>query len=298
MTIPPALTSVLCVALVAGVASWARQNAPVTAQEARTATQAEQRAYSPRERAALSLLAAVGNEQPSSVMVAEVVAWSIAEDGGDGAIRRNNPWNTTMCGFNMIGAINADGACGVGHYATMEDGIGANAATLMQGNFSQVREALLANDVGAFRHALWASPWAASRYNGGLDWPAYQAEGTQDVRVSSCPVDPCWQSGSGYGASHPGIDLGATLGQSVYATQDGTAALSDTWPCGNGLMITQGDTQVLMCHLSAFAVEDGSAVLAGDLVAYAGSTGLSTGPHVHYEVRVGGLNIDPSGVLR
>ena len=125
----------------------------------------------PREAAAVALLAAVGNPQPSAAMIAEVVTWSVAEDGGDGAMQRNNPWNTTMCGHNFVGSINGDGACGVGHYATMDDGIAANADTLMQANFAAVRAALLANDAEGFRQALWASPWASSHYGYGASWP-------------------------------------------------------------------------------------------------------------------------------
>lgn len=127
-----------------------------------------------RESVALALLIAIGNPQPTGEMVSEVVAWSIAEDGGSDAMSRNNPWNTTQCGFNMVGSINGDGACGVGHYATMEDGIAANAATLAQANFSEVRQALLANDPEGFKRALWASGWAESRYGGGADWPHYE----------------------------------------------------------------------------------------------------------------------------
>src|SRR5262245_46601536 len=62
-----------------------------------------------RERRALALLEALGNTQPTPEIVAEVVAWSIAEDGSNGAIDRNNPWNTTICGHNFVGAINSDG---------------------------------------------------------------------------------------------------------------------------------------------------------------------------------------------
>lgn len=117
------------------------------------------------------------------------------------------------------------------------------------------------------------------------------------AQPSTCPVSPCWQSGTGYSSGHPGIDLGATLGQPVYATMDGVAHTSETWPCGNGLSITNGAVMTLMCHLSAFSVADGAAVHAGDQVAQAGSTGQSTGPHVHFEIRQDGINIDPSGVL-
>jgi len=129
-----------------------------------------------REQAALALLSAIGNPQPSAAILSEVVDWSLAEDGGSDAMSRNNPWNTTMCGFGQARAINGDGACGVGAYPTMEDGIAANAATLGQGNFADVRAALLANDPEAFKTALWASPWAASHYSGGVGWPQYQIE--------------------------------------------------------------------------------------------------------------------------
>lgn len=121
--------------------------------------------------------------------------------------------------------------------------------------------------------------------------------GTKHAPVADCPVDPCWQSGTGYTAEHPGIDLGAVLGQPVYATMGGTAALSDTWPCGRGVMVTHGSTQTLACHLSGFAVADGAVVGVGDVVGYAGSSGLSTGPHVHYELRVDGVNVDPMKIL-
>jgi hypothetical protein len=108
-----------------------------------------------------------------------------------------------------------------------------------------------------------------------------------------CPLDPCWQSGTGYSADHPGVDLGATLGQPVYAVMDGVAEPSTTWPCGNGVMVTQGRRQALVCHLNSFAVASGETVRAGQQIGTAGSSGLSTGPHVHYEIRIDGVNVPP-----
>lgn len=116
-------------------------------------------------------------------------------------------------------------------------------------------------------------------------------------QASECPVDPCWQSGTGYSSGHPGVDLGASMGQAVYATMDGVAHTSTSWPCGNGLSITNGDTMTLMCHLSGYTVADGAEVRAGEQVAQAGSSGQSTGPHVHFEIRQNGINLDPSYVL-
>jgi hypothetical protein len=148
-------------------------------QPAQVVEETQWRVSSPREQWAVDLLKAVGNTEPSEGIVAEVVAWSLAEDSCEhnctengaprlSALERNNLWNTTKPGFNENGCNMAD--C-VRHYATMEDGIAANAATLEQGNFAEVKTALLANDPVAFRQALWRSDWAASHYGGGVGWP-------------------------------------------------------------------------------------------------------------------------------
>jgi murein DD-endopeptidase MepM/ murein hydrolase activator NlpD len=265
------------------------------AQQARTAPIAAQ-ATNDRERFAIDLLGALGNTQPTSDIVSFVVEWTLAEDSGSGAMERFNPLNTTICGHNWTGAINGDGACGVGGYATYEDGIAATVDTLTQSNFIAIATALQMNDATDARQALFAAPWAESHYGYGVGWPAYHV--AEPNTMVNCPVDPCWQSGTGYSADHPGIDLGATSGQPVYAVIDGTIANSVTWPCGNGVMVTQGEIQTLVCHLSAFAAADGQAVRTGDVIGYAGSTGDSTGAHVHFEIRQGGINIDPSGVMQ
>lgn len=124
-----------------------------------------------REAWAVDLLARLGNQSPTAETVAVVVEWTIAEDGGPGAFERNNPLNTTMCGYNNTGAINGDGACGVSGYATRDDGLNATVATLMQANFTAVRNALQTNDAEAVAPAIWASPWATSHYGYGANWP-------------------------------------------------------------------------------------------------------------------------------
>lgn len=152
---------VWAVALALGTAPYA-VSAPVSA------------VYTPqnaRERFAVDLLAALGNTQPTAETIAFVVEWQIAEDGGDGALSRNNPLNTTMCGYNMTGAINGDGACGVQGYATYQDGLDAAVATLAQENFSAITAALQTNDPARALAELIASPWASSHYDGGAGWP-------------------------------------------------------------------------------------------------------------------------------
>lgn len=158
--------------------------APTTAQEASQAAVAYDLSND-RERWAYDLLTRLGNPQPSPQIIAFVVSWTLAEDTSNGAFARNNPLNTTMCGYNMIGSINADGACGVGHYATYEDGMGATIATLQQSNFATITAALLANDSDTAREALWASPWAASHYNYGVGWPRYEMAAPQPARQAT-----------------------------------------------------------------------------------------------------------------
>jgi hypothetical protein len=125
-----------------------------------------------REAWAVDLLARLGNMQPTPALISFMIDWSIAEDAGDGALNRNNAYNTTLClPGRMTGAINGDGACGVQGYATWQDGIEATARTLEQNNFAGIRAALLANDADAAKRELWAAPWAASHYGWGESWP-------------------------------------------------------------------------------------------------------------------------------
>jgi hypothetical protein len=124
-----------------------------------------------RERFAMDLLAQIENTQPTQETIDFLVEWTIAEDGSGGALVRNNPLNTTMCGFNMTGAINGDGACGVQGYATYEDGLAATVATLTQSNFMSITIALQQNDAPGALQALITSDWAESKYGGGADWP-------------------------------------------------------------------------------------------------------------------------------
>jgi murein DD-endopeptidase MepM/ murein hydrolase activator NlpD len=268
----------------------------------------EQASLSPandREAAAVALLTALGNAQPSAGIVAEVVAWSIAEDGGSDAMSRNNPWNTTKCGFNMIGSINSDGGCGVGHYATFEDGIAANAATLEQGNFSEARAALLANDPEGFKQALWRSEWAASRYGGGANWPVYQLEethgGSAPVSLQKCGFTDTmaigegssfYSTGSGYwsgqyGGMHLGDDFVGNPGDPVYApwdmTIDSVGEYTDPGRFGKNIQahIVSDGYLFYAGHLIDVYVSAGQLVPACTQI---GTLGATAGPHTHIKM--------------
>ncbi|MFO6431170.1 M23 family metallopeptidase [Erythrobacter sp. W302b] len=95
--------------------------------------------------------------------------------------------------------------------------------------------------------------------------------------------------------AHTGIDLAAPTGTPVYATADGVVSRAD-WYSSYGLYISVehgASMQTRYAHLSRLAVAAGDNVKKGDLIGYVGSTGRSTGPHLHYEVRVDGVAVNP-----
>jgi len=96
-------------------------------------------------------------------------------------------------------------------------------------------------------------------------------------------------------AAHKGVDLAATSGSPVYATADGIVAKAEWFGTyGNYIQIEHGgELETRYAHLSGYAVAEGDRVHKGDLIGYVGSTGRSTGPHLHYEVRIAGEAVNP-----
>ena len=95
--------------------------------------------------------------------------------------------------------------------------------------------------------------------------------------------------------SHNGVDLAGASGTPVYATADGVVSKAQYWGSyGNYIQIEHGgQLETRFAHLSAYNVAAGQKVRKGELIGYVGSTGRSTGPHLHYEVRVSGDPVDP-----
>jgi len=109
-------------------------------------------------------------------------------------------------------------------------------------------------------------------------------------------VDPF----NGEGAFHSGVDISCPYGQPVMAPADGTVTYADMHPGygrmieidhGNGIVTRYG-------HLSGFAVAEGQSVKRGQVIGYVGLSGRSTGPHLHYEVRVNDAPVNPHRFLR
>lgn len=105
-----------------------------------------------------------------------------------------------------------------------------------------------------------------------------------------------WGEGSEF---HQGIDIANSLNTPIVATADGKVVQSG-WSGGYGnlIQIDHGNSITTMYgHNSQLVVSDGQQVRKGQIIAYLGSTGRSTGPHVHYEIRVNGNAVDPVGFL-
>jgi murein DD-endopeptidase MepM/ murein hydrolase activator NlpD len=100
---------------------------------------------------------------------------------------------------------------------------------------------------------------------------------------------------SGEGAMHTGIDISAPQGTAVKATADGIVVHA-AWNAGYGrcVVVDHGNGyQTLYGHLSRIEVIDGQEIRRGEIVGEVGSTGHSTGPHLHYEVRIRATPVNP-----
>lgn len=98
--------------------------------------------------------------------------------------------------------------------------------------------------------------------------------------------------------THKGLDIAADEGTSVCAAYSGKVTKAeDAGDYGNCVMISHEDgTVTLYAHLSKISVKSGDTVKTGDEIGKVGSTGNSTGPHLHFEVRLGDKYIDPASV--
>jgi len=150
--------------------------------------------------------------------------------------------------------------------------------------------------------SVGASPFAMQRFSNVADW----------LRVAAAPslwpvegrvtgsfgerIDPF----NGEGAFHSGIDISSSYGEPVRAAADGVVMFADNM-AGYGRLVVLEHAHGISTrygHLSGFAVTEGQTIRRGEIIGYVGLTGRSTGPHLHYEVRIGDTPVNPYRFLR
>lgn len=100
-------------------------------------------------------------------------------------------------------------------------------------------------------------------------------------------------------ANHQGIDIGANKGTAIYAAMEGTVTVSsEEGEYGKHLDIENGDVLTRYAHCSKLLVKEGEKVKQGQKIAEVGSTGNSTGPHLHFEIRRDNRTINPESILK
>lgn len=160
----------------------------------------------------------------------------------------------------------------------------------LEGSVAAIQSELAAQLAATGSAPLPAGP--IQEGSGGLIWPVNgpitSSFGGRDI-------------GAGY-EDHPGVDIGVPEGTPIRAAATGTVVLqqseAESGGYGNFTCIDHGGgLSTCYAHQSSFAVSAGDSVAQGDVIGYVGSTGYSTGAHLHFEVRIFGQVTDPMGYL-
>ncbi len=137
--------------------------------------------------------------------------------------------------------------------------------------------------------------------------------GTSDIGSNACggglvatgfgwPADAHSLSGNGYGPGHLGIDISAPEGSNAYAAGSGVVTMAQggyNYGYGNVVQIDHGNGYVTVyAHLSSYNVSVCQSVGQGTVIGYSGNTGNSEGAHLHFEIRIGGQNINPYDIVQ
>lgn len=137
--------------------------------------------------------------------------------------------------------------------------------------------------VGSVRSASSASA------GGGLSWPL------RSYRITSRFGEADIEFHRQY--FHGGVDLAAPYGTPIYAAAAGTVTQSGPGDYGTNVYTDTGDALIVYGHMSRTAVSVGQTVARGEVLGYVGCSGMCTGPHLHFEVRLNGRPVDPLGLL-
>lgn len=146
---------------------------------------------------------------------------------------------------------------------------------------------------------LTLPPWPTFNFTGAGGAMSYADSMQLDTSGLHSPLDSLYISGYHFGPNHPGLDLGLTNGTPVYAIHDGIVDLAVYGTTGYAVQVViRGDKWwSRYAHCMELLVSKDDPVHAGQIIALGDSTGNSTGPHLHLEIKHNGQFIDPVSVL-
>ncbi len=223
---------------------------------------------------------ASSDDRPLPLDLGNDYAWAIVSFSPDAPIGQKS---LTFVGRDEAGnesRLSTTLSIGSGDFPSEDVEIPPALATLLQPEFRADEETMLA---GIF-----------AKSNEPPHWTGRFRVPTEGTILTEFATERAFNGGPTVGR-HAGVDIAAPQGSAVLASQAGRVALIDPLTVrGNTLVIDHGHgIYTLYAHLSEILVSPDAQVEAGQQVARVGTTGLSTGPHLHWEVWVGGANVDP-----
>ncbi|WP_193044079.1 M23 family metallopeptidase [Mycolicibacterium baixiangningiae] len=208
----------------------------------------------------------------------------------------------------LVIAAMAAGATAAGAYTMTQNSAPATTDTVLAAGSTTVEGASITGSVDGMQIVSVASTANASVHTEEIQKAAAFAqeraerEARQLRPLYVMPTKGVWTSGFGYrwGVLHGGIDVAGPIGTPILAAADGVVTdVGPTAGYGAWVKLRHADgTVTLYGHLNTWSVSVGEQVMAGDQIATMGNRGNSTGPHLHFEVLLGGANrVDPVGWL-
>jgi len=186
-----------------------------------------------------------------------------------------------------------------------------SAPTLVTASSEQIQDAEVTSSLDQL-HALRTSALTGAAMVGITMGLTHNATTADWIRANSAPnlwpvegqvtgsfgerIDPF----NGEGAFHSGVDISSNLGHQVIAPADGVITFCDFMGgYGKAIVVDHGHgISTRYGHLSGYAVRPGQHINRGDVIGYVGLSGRSTGPHLHYEVRINDTPVNPYKYLR
>ena len=190
----------------------------------------------------------------------------------------------------------------------------------IQEYYRQQREAIAAQQAAASQSSSSDDSYSSGSASSGSSTSYTDTDAAQQIDAGSgwvWPTPGCYYLTSQYHEArsyeyHDAIDIGASMGTAIYAANSGTVVSSysscthsnsgGNWcNCGGGYgnyvwILHDNGYETIYGHMISTAVSTGQYVSAGQLIGYVGSTGWSTGPHLHFELRINGVKSNPQNL--